>query len=153
MKKTQLKRGTSQLKRSGFKNKTIVKKKKSKKPTRAKLKKKLWKVFTKCIKARDKYICFTCGKFVRGQGMGGGHYKPRAACGLEYYFSEINVNAQCTYCNLTLQGDQVNYRARLVKKYGEKKILEIDLNYHKPTYDYPFEEKIEHYQTLLKDYE
>lgn len=95
-------------------------------------KKKLWQIFTKYIKLRDKNTCFTCSKKAEGYGMGGGHYKPAGACGLDYYFSEINVNAQCTYCNLTLQGDQVNYRGRLVRKYGEEKIKDIDLNYHKP---------------------
>lgn len=85
--------------------------------------------------------------------MGGGHYKPAGACGLNYYFSEINVNAQCTYCNLTLQGDQVNYRARLVEKYGEAVVQDIDNNYHKPTINFPFEEKIEYYKNKVKQYE
>lgn len=122
-----------------------------KKRSKASLKKALWEVFTKFIKARDKYTCFTCGRRSEGQGMGGGHYKPKGACGAEYYFSEINVNAQCTYCNLTLQGDQVNYRERLVKKYGEDVVMDIDLNYHKPCPDYPYEEKIAEYKQKLLD--
>lgn len=114
----------------------------------AQLKKDLWTVFTKFIKIRDKNICFTCGRVAVGQGMGGGHYKPKGACGLDYYFSEINVNAQCTFCNLTLCGDQVNYRARLVKKYGEDIVNDIDINYHKPCKDFPFVKKIAHYKSL-----
>ena len=81
--------------------------------------------------------------------MGGGHYKPAGACGLEYYFSEYNVHAQCTYCNLTLQGDKHNYRERLIKKYGKKVVEDIDQNYHKPCKDFPFLEKIEEYKQKL----
>lgn len=123
------------------------------KKTTAYLKKKLWEVFTKYIKKRDKNTCFTCGKIAEKHGIGGGHYKPAGACGLDYYFSEINVNAQCTYCNLTLQGDQVNYRERLVRKYGEKVVLDIDLNYHKPCKwaVEEFEEKIAHYKKLNEE--
>lgn len=121
-----------------------------KKKTTAKLKKDLWAVFTKYIKKRDRNICFTCGRFAEGYGMGGGHYKPKAACGAKYYFSEVNVNAQCTYCNLTLQGDQVNYRERLIRRYGIEAVKDIEDNFRKPCLDFPYEEKIKHYKELIK---
>lgn len=122
-----------------------------KKKTTAKLKKELWAVFTKFIKTRDKYICFTCGKYDEKYGMGGGHYKPKGACGADYYFSEINVNAQCTYCNLTLQGNQVIYRQRLVQKYGEEAVLDIEKNFGRVNRYYPYEERIIYYKTKLSE--
>lgn len=120
-----------------------------KKPTTAKLKKRLWEVFTKYIKQRDKNICFTCGRYATSYGMGGGHYKPAGACGADAYFSEINVNAQCTFCNLTLQGNQVIYKERLVQKYGSEPIEELERTFRNPNHDFPYQEKIEHYKKLI----
>lgn len=122
-----------------------------KKKTPAKLKKQLWEVFTKYIKARDRYTCVTCGKRAEGYGMGGGHYIAKAACGLDYYFSEKNVNAQCTMCNLTLEGNRPAYRAFILKKYGEETLKDIEQNYHKPCKYFPFEEKIAYYKQKLQD--
>jgi hypothetical protein len=121
-----------------------------KKPTTARLRKELWKVFTLYIKMRDNWTCFTCGRKATGQGMGGGHYKPKGACSAEYYYSEINVNAQCTDCNLVLCGNQVEYRRRLVLKYGEEKVNDIDMNFRKPVKYYPYESKIEEYKEKNK---
>lgn len=122
-----------------------------KKKTSAKLKKDLWEIFTKYIKARDRYTCVTCGKRAESYGMGGGHYIAKAACGLDYYFSEKNVNAQCTYCNLTLEGNRPAYREFIISRYGMDTLLDIERNYHKPSIGYPFEQKIELYKQKLKD--
>jgi hypothetical protein len=123
--------------------------KKKRKKSLSRLRKILWEWFTKYIKLRDNYTCITCGKVAQGQGMGGGHYKPKGACNLTYYFSEVNVNAQCTYCNLTLQGNQVVYRERLIQKFGLEAVLDIEQNFRKPTRDFPFEEKIEYYKNKV----
>lgn len=123
--------------------------KKVKKKTTAKLKKELWTVFTKYIKARDKNICFTCDRKAIGQGMGGGHYKPKGACGADAYFSEINVNAQCTFCNLILQGNQVEYRERLIKKYGRFVVEKLEKDFRQINKFFPYSEKIEYYKSEL----
>lgn len=124
---------------------------KVKKKTTGKLKKDLWTVFTKYIKQRDNYTCVTCGKRAEGQGMGSGHYIAKAACGAKYYFSEENVNAQCTNCNLTLEGNRPAYRAFIIKKYGTDTLKDIEMNYHKPCPDYPYEKQIEHYKKLISE--
>lgn len=121
-----------------------------KKKTFAQLKKDLWAVFTKYIKQRDGYVCVTCGRKAEGYGMGGGHYIAKAACSLNYYFSETNVNAQCTYCNLTLEGNRPAYRDFIIRKYGAETLKDIEMNYHKPCKDYPFEERIAHYKFLIR---
>lgn len=95
----------------------------------------------------------TCGKYATGHGMGGGHYIAKAACGNDYYFHEQNVNAQCTNCNLRLEGNRPAYRQFILEEYGEEVLNDIETNYHKPCPEYPFEEKIKEYKRKLKYYE
>jgi hypothetical protein len=121
------------------------------KKTVAALKKLLWKHFTAYIKRRDKNICCTCGKYYEGAAMGGGHYIAKAACSLEYYFSEINVNAQCTKCNLRLEGNRPAYRAFLLQKYGKEALEDLELHYSRSTVSDSYFwllEKIEYYKNL-----
>jgi hypothetical protein len=96
-------------------------------------KKGIWKHFTLYVKARDKYTSVTCGTFATGYGMGGGHYIARGACGLDYYFSERNVHAQCTRCNLGLEGNRPAYRAYILRTYGRATLTDLESNYHRPT--------------------
>lgn len=114
-------------------------------------KKRLWKYFAAYIKKRDKNICVTCGKYAEGQAMSAGHYIAKAACGLEYYFHEQNVHAQCSTCNLKLEGNRPAYREFLLKKYGKEVLQDLETNYHKPHQGDSKEwllEKIEHYKNL-----
>lgn len=112
-------------------------------------KKTLWKVFTAYIKARDNYTCVTCGKKVEKYEAQGGHYIAAGACGLDYYFSEKNVHCQCTNCNLRLEGNRPAYRQFILRKYGEETLNDIEMNYHRPSPNYPFLEKIEYYKNKL----
>jgi hypothetical protein len=110
------------MKRTGFKRKATVPMKRSSlrkvsKVTSAKLKKKLWVVFAKYIRKRDKDICFTCGK----PGNQAGHFIPRSAGGLALYFHPDNVHCQCSWCNLHMQGNIWEYGQRL----GEEKVKEL----------------------------
>jgi hypothetical protein len=82
------------------------------------LKKKLWKLFSKYIRERDKYTCFTCGKIADGSGMHAGHFITGATCPTELYFSETNVHAQCYHCNINLSGNWVIYEQKMLTKYG-----------------------------------
>jgi hypothetical protein len=113
-------------------------------------KKLLWEVFTKYIKMRDNWTCVTCGKQAKGYGMGGGHYIAKGACGAEYYFHERNVHAQCTDCNLRLEGNRPAYREFIIKKYGDETLLDLENNYWKPCKDYPYEEKYRYYTSLVE---
>lgn len=86
-----------------------------------------WKAFSIFIRTRDciattkgieEAKCFTCPR-VRpfklldaGHLQGGRHNK--------YLFDEVQVNAQCKYCNGTLQGNGAIYYKNLVKKLGSK---------------------------------
>ncbi len=85
-----------------------------------KWKKEFDKVFAVYIKDRDKWTCFTCGKYATGLGMNNGHYIPRGACGLELYFSEDNCHAQCFECNLKLEGNRHVYKEKLGEEVHNK---------------------------------
>lgn len=91
-----------------------------KKVTPAKLKKKLWVVFSKYIRLRDKYTCVTCGHKGEGSGIHAGHYITKAVGGLSLYFHEKNVHAQCYRCNIHLSGNWTAYRQYILRTYGEK---------------------------------
>lgn len=120
----------------------LNKKSKSKIPT---LKRKLWVVFSKYIRQRDKNVCFTCGK--KGGFMQAGHFIPRSAGGLALYFNEDNVHCQCSTCNLTLQGNTYEYGRKL----GDKKVKElykIKQQYTKWT-ELDFEKKINHFSRKI----
>jgi len=125
--------------------------KRKKAPSLAKLKKKLWKVFSLYIRRRDNYTCVTCGRKGSGSGIHGGHYIVARACGLDYYFSETNVHAQCYHCNINLSGNSHRYREFMVRQYGEKTLKDLETNYWKPCHWAPedFEKKIAHYEALI----
>ena len=120
-------------------------KKKSKQKTNAKLKKELWKVFSQFIRTRDKGICFTCGRRAEGSGYHAGHFIPKSIGGILLYFHEENCHGQCYNCNINLGGNQYIYGQKL----GEKKVKELYAIKEKITKDYPFQEKIDYYKSLL----
>lgn len=97
-------------------------------------KKKLWTEFSKYIRKRDDYICFTCGKV----GNHAGHMIPRALGGLSLYFHERNVHCQCYFCNINLGGNGAIYATNFIKRYGQEafdEILELKSTYKKYTID------------------
>lgn len=91
------------------------------KPNIAKLKKKLWIVFAKYIKLRDKNICISCGVYCEGYNAHAGHFIPKSIGGLSLYFDEDNVNCQCMRCNINLGGNLYEYGIAL----GEEKVARI----------------------------
>lgn len=90
-----------------------------------KLKIKFWKVFSEYIRRRDQGICISCGKVDDWKNTDAGHYIPKTA-GLSIYFSEQNVNAQCTGCNRFRHGNQAQYALALRRKYGEQILEKLD---------------------------
>ena len=97
-----------------------------KKISLAKMKKKLWKVFSPYIRTRDKGVCFTCGKAgLSGSGYHAGHCIPKGAGGLLLFFHEQNVHGQCFRCNINLGGNGAVYAQRIREVYGDEKMNEI----------------------------
>lgn len=84
--------------------------------------KKAQSVFNRWIRERDRHAgCISCGGVVRNAG----HYFP-AGHYTALRFNEINCNGQCVRCNRYLSGNLIHYRAGLIRRYGEKKVLELE---------------------------
>lgn len=162
MKRTPLKRGTSQLKRSGFKRAVggakltakgvkVAKGSKPKKKikTLAKWKKELDVVFSRYIRQRDNGQCFTCSKRDHWKNMQNGHFVPRQYLSLR--FDERNCNCQCYACNMLYNGQPSLYAVNLKRKYGESIIEELESVRLKETKldSLWYVDKIEHYKSLL----
>lgn len=154
------------MKRTGFKKKTyeeIIEKKKSKKKilktkpvkTITKWKKELWTLFSKYIRERDKYTCFTCGKHATGSAMHAGHFITGATCSPLLYFDETNVHAQCYHCNINLSGNWVVYEKKMREKYGDKHVDGLKLRRTKEmgtkVYENFYQEKIEKIKIHLQE--
>lgn len=91
--------------------------KKSKRKSARQLKKKLWIIFSKYIRQRDKYRCISCGKQLDKYTSEAGHFVHN-----QMDFSELNINCQCTRCNKWLHGNLGNYAINLQWKIGGKKV-------------------------------
>lgn len=104
----------------------------------SKLKDKADKVFSKFVRQRDADMngvvrCCTCGKIDHWKNMHCGHYRSRRYLAVRY--DEWNVGVQCPKCNLFAQGEQVEFRNYLVKRYGEYAVNIIDLKYRNTVND------------------
>lgn len=144
------------MKRSGFKRKPTKSLKKTplKKESKTKvstLKRKLWTVFSKYIRLRDKGICFTCNRKCEGFGYHAGHFISKAVGGIELYFDEDNVNGQCYNCNINLGGNQYEYAKRL--GFTKAEMLSAKKRRIVKWTVQNYEEKIEYYTNKLKEYE
>lgn len=138
---------------------------KKRKPTAAKLKKRLWqKYFSPFIRLRDalattgtsdNLLCCTCQKPYPAFGKGcaqAGHFLPGRKNA--YLFDERGVNGQCYNCNINLKGNTVHYRKFMLGKYGDGVVREFEdkLYYEIRQYREPeLLEMIEKYKQKLKD--
>lgn len=111
------------------------------------LKKKLWKIFSAYIRARDKNICFICGKYATGGGYHAGHFVPKSVGGLALYFHEDNVHGCCYNCNINLGGNLYEYGLKL----GQEKIDALYKLKQQIIKGFPYEEKIKEYEEKLRN--
>ena len=159
LRRTLLKRGTSQLKRTPLarKSKLVTKKRatgqiggnKRKVKTLAKWKKELDAVFSRYIRQRDNGQCFTCPKKDHWKSMQNGHFVPRQYLSLR--FDEKNCNCQCYACNMLYNGQPSLYAVNLKRKYGDSIIEELESVRLKETKldSSWYVDKINYYQSLL----
>lgn len=97
--------------------------------------------------------CITCGKIGEVKYMDCGHYIKRQHTATR--FSEINCQTQCKRCNNFQQGNDVEFRKYLVKKYGEEQILLLESQKYKTAKRGQFEIKAiaEYYKNKVKELE
>src|SRR5210317_110747 len=82
--------------------------------------------FQRWIRWRDNQEpCISCGARESPIWDAGHYYKAELYTGL--IFDELNVNKQCRKCNTFLGGNESGYRKGLLKKYGRKKVEQLDL--------------------------
>lgn len=88
------------------------------------LKKKADKVFSEYIRQRDGGKCITCGHTDEWKYLQAGHYITRDV--LELRYDERNVNCQCYACNVCRKGNYPVYSLKLIEKYGDNILYELD---------------------------
>lgn len=82
------------------------------------------------VRLRDiKDPCISCGRFHSGQ-YHAGHWLSRGAFP-ELAYCLLNINKQCSPCNLHKGGNQAAYRTRLIQKIGIAKVEWLE-GPHKP---------------------
>lgn len=96
------------------------------------------------------FRCISCGQIKPITQADCGHYINRQHMATR--FSEINCNAQCRSCNRFDEGNMSGYRAGLVKKYGETKVLMLEMqkNTTRKYSDFEYIALIEHYKKEVK---
>lgn len=82
------------------------------------------KAMSDYVRERDKFTCFTCDLVGNKYNMQAGHLFKRSH--KEIKFSEWNVNTQCIRCNHFLGGNEREYTARFIKRFGIEKYNELD---------------------------
>lgn len=127
--------------------------KKTRQPSITELKKKVWAVFSKWIRQRDNYTCYTCGKIMKkgDSGCHSGHYVPQSK-GNALRFDERNVHCQCLSCNSFKRGNLSEYALRLERDYGHGILQEFDSIKNTPK-KFTREElysMLDHYSKLLE---
>lgn len=81
-------------------------------------------VFSRWVRRRDKWTCFTCKKLKPWREIQAGHFVPRRHLATRY--DEENVHAQCVACNVFLKGNMVKYAIALKIKFGPDIIEKLD---------------------------
>lgn len=122
---------------------------------KSKNKEKLDRVFSQYIRLRDMlpgnvFQCISCGRIKPINQADCGHYINRQH--MSTRFSEVNCNAQCRSCNRFDEGNMSGYRAGLIRKHGESKVLMLESQkYETRKYsDFEYEALIKHYKEKVK---
>lgn len=123
-----------------------------KKQTVSSLKKKLDKIFSQYIRARDNHVCITCGKKMEPNESQNGHYVSRLYTSLRW--DEINNNCQCVACNVFKKGHMDVYAIKLRQKHGQDVLEQLhERKYQIVKLNKEFLlKKITFYSSKLKEY-
>lgn len=97
---------------------------KRKKTSIAKLKKRADAIFSRYIRIRDNFICYTCGRIMDLNSSQNGHFVPRQYLALRY--DETNCHCQCYACNMLYNGQPSAYAKRLEEDYGPGTVARLE---------------------------
>jgi len=84
------------------------------------------RAFNDYIRARDGYICISCGS-TTAVSYHAGHYRTTAAAS-QLRFDEDNVHSQCSACNTHQSGNIGSYRINLITKIGLQRVEALESN-------------------------
>jgi hypothetical protein len=102
-----------------------IKLRKEKLKSRAEHLKDTQQAFNAWVRERDALLpCVSCGRHHEGQWHAG-HYRTVSAHPA-IRFEPLNVWKQCAPCNTHKSGDLLNYRAELIRRIGEEKVLWLE---------------------------
>jgi len=89
---------------------------------------KCWELVREYVKKRDGDKCFTCPRQGSEWGWDAGHYRPVAIVGKnnKKAWDHRFIRRQCKRCNGMGQGEQVEFRRKLVLELGEEVVAEYD---------------------------
>lgn len=125
----------------------------AKKPKEKTLKRKLDEIYSKYIrqKAADKegFVNCYCGVRVHWKEADNSHYIPRGCLALRY--DPRNTRPSCHRCNRFMGGNLQAYAIALQKDYGLTILAELDKEKRKITKNFPYQERIDFYSTLLAE--
>lgn len=124
------------------------------------LEKKLDRIFSEWVRRRaadegGTVECVTCGKLMHWKESHAGHFIKRQHRGGGLRHHPLNVHVQCVRCNVYMGGQQDEYAAYILRKYGAETLDELMRIKHiisKPDRSF-LEEQISRYSGLLKDME
>lgn len=117
----------AQRKREKAEKERVKKEKDRKKKSESitKLKEKLWKIVSEYVRLRDSdddnyCVCCTCWERRHYKdSMQGGHYIASGQSSFHRY-NEKNIHAQCYWCNVGKNGNVLEYREFMIRKYGQE---------------------------------
>jgi len=114
------------MKKDKLKDRLVIPKKK---PSKAKLKEKAWKEFSRFIRLRDSDEngigkCCTCTAELHWKKLQAGHFAQGRRNSI--LFDEQTTHAQCYGCNICRHGALDDYAVFMIKKYGQGIIEEMN---------------------------
>lgn len=132
----------------------VKKIKKVKKKTDKQLKKELDIVFSQFIRLsyadKNGYVkCSTCPAVINWKEIQNGHYESRQYLSLR--FEEKNCHPQCVGCNIFRRGNYTVYALFMIEKYGQEHLNWLEIEKHKITKYFPYQEKIDYYKQKVAD--
>jgi len=81
--------------------------------------------FNRYIRERDNKKEFGCISCNSPSFTDAGHYIAVGSCSA-LRFHELNANGQCKACNYFKHGNPIEYRRRLISRYGRKEVEELE---------------------------
>lgn len=117
---------------------------------------KLDKVFSKYIRLRDCMVggytrCISCGRLLPFEDFDCGHYMGRTHMATRY--DEDNCNSECKRCNRFGADHLIGYRANLIHKIGEQRVMLLEVKAHQihKWSDFELEAMITYYSKKVKE--